>query len=375
VNVLVIFTYGYSFKTWEDSGTTSREISLYKKLHDDYNINFIFLTFGGKEDEEFDYEDCGIKILPIYTRIKFYNSKLINYFTSFFIPFYLKKDLENIDVVKQNQLLGSWVALIIKLLYKKPIFIRTGYDMYKFSLEESKKNYIKYLYRLLTKYTIMFSDLYTVTSESDRSFLKNTFKLKKEIFLRRNWVLKTDYKNFDDRNDKKVLSIGRLEKQKDFKYLIESIKNTSFQLDIVGEGSMKEMLINEGREKNVKLNFINNMQNKKLLEIIKNYKYYISASSYEGNPKSLLEALSSGCLVIATDIENHKELIKNNISGILYSKSKNELPEIIENLGENRNSEKLMSENAFKSINDQFSIENIVLEEVNDYRNLSIDDK
>ena len=121
--------------------------------------------------------------------------------------------------------------------------------MYKFSLEESKKNYIKYLYRLLTKYTIMFSDLYTVTSESDRSFLKNTFKLKKEIFLRRNWVLKTDYKNFDDRNDKKVLSIGRLEKQKDFKYLIDSIKNTSFQLDIVGEGSMKEMLINEGREK------------------------------------------------------------------------------------------------------------------------------
>ena len=62
----------------------------------------------------------------------------------------------------------------------------------------------------------MFSDLYTVTSESDRSFLKNTFKLKKEIFLRRNWVLKTDYKNFDDRNDKKVLSIGRLEKQKGF---------------------------------------------------------------------------------------------------------------------------------------------------------------
>ena len=55
----------YSFKTWEDSGTTSREISLYKKLHDDYNINFIFLTFGGKEDEEFDYEDCGIKILPV----------------------------------------------------------------------------------------------------------------------------------------------------------------------------------------------------------------------------------------------------------------------------------------------------------------------
>lgn len=375
MNVLVIFTYGYSFKTWEDSGTTSREVSIYKKLHNDYNINFIFLTFGGEEDEKFDYEDYGIKILPIYTKIKFYNSKVLNYIMSFLIPFYLKREIANVDIVKQNQLLGSWIALIIKLLYKKPIFVRTGYDMYKFSLEENKKHFIKYLYRLLTKYTIIFSDLYAVTSESDRNFLKNTFKLKKEIVLRRNWVMKTDYKNFDKRDEKKILTIGRLEKQKDFTYLIESMKNTNFQLDIVGEGSMKETLVNEAREKNVKLNLINNMQNKKLLEIIKNYKYFISTSSYEGNPKSLLEALSSGCLVIATDIKNHQELIKNNESGILYSKSKNELPEIIENLGGSKNSEKLIAERAFVSINKEFSLENIVLDEIVDYRSLSIDDK
>ena len=46
------------------------EISMDKKLHEDYNINFLFLTFGGKEDEKFNYEDQGIKILPIYTKIK-----------------------------------------------------------------------------------------------------------------------------------------------------------------------------------------------------------------------------------------------------------------------------------------------------------------
>ena len=79
MNVLVVFTYGYSFKTWENSGTISREISLYKKLHEDYNINFLFLTFGGKEDEKFNYEDQGIKILPIYTKIKVKNSKFVFY--------------------------------------------------------------------------------------------------------------------------------------------------------------------------------------------------------------------------------------------------------------------------------------------------------
>ena len=62
---------------------------------------FLFLTFGGKEDEKFNYEDQGIKILPIYTKIKVKNSKFLNYLNSFFIPFYIKKEIKDIDIVKQ----------------------------------------------------------------------------------------------------------------------------------------------------------------------------------------------------------------------------------------------------------------------------------
>ena len=157
--------------------------------------------------------------------------------------------------------------------------------------------------------------------------------------------------------------------------MIESFKNTQFQIDIIGEGSLKKSLMNLANQNNVNLNILNNVDNESLLDIIKNYKYFISTSSFEGNPKSLLEALSSGCVVIATDIENHKEIIKDTNYGILYSKQNNELPEIIDSLGKNKDNEVLISENAYRIVNDIFSIKKIVSDEILDYQNLLIDDK
>ena len=151
--------------------------------------------------------------------------------------------------------------------------------MYKFSIEENKKYFVKKLYKVLTKYTLKFADLYTVTSYSDRKFLSDTFKLNKEIKIRRNWILKKEYKNYNERYKNKILSVGRLEHQKDFNYLIESFKNTQFQIDIIGEGSLKKSLMNLANQNNVNLNILNNVDNESLLDIIKNYKYFISTSS------------------------------------------------------------------------------------------------
>jgi len=375
VNVLVVFTYGYSLKTWDDSGTLSREISIYERLNKDFGINFTFLTFGGENDKKYKFEDIGIKVLPIYTMLKQKNSKFLNYFYSFFIPLLIRNELKTIDLVKQNQLLGSWISLIIKFLYKKPVFIRTGYDMFKFSLEENKSYIVKRLYKILTKFTLKYSDLYTVSSKNDQSFLANSFKLKNELPLRQNWVLKTDYQEFDMRYNNRVLSIGRLEDQKDFSYLISALANKDIILDIIGSGSLRKKLIHEAESRNVSLNLIKNMNNEKLINEIKQYKYFISSSSFEGNPKTLLEAMACGCYVIASDIENHKELIKHNLTGIIYSKNNNELPEIIDSLGRDEVREKIISKNAYEITNEKYSIKKIIDTELQDYKDLLIEDK
>ena len=63
--------------------------------------------------------------------------------------------------------------------------------------------------------------------------------------------------------------------------------------------------------------------------------FYISSSLFEGNPKTVLEAMSSGCIVIATDIKNHKELITHNENGYLFNFINSDIIEILDELIEN----------------------------------------
>ena len=57
-----------------------------------------------------------------------------------------------------------------------------------------------------------------------------------------------------------------------------------------------------------------------LKNFLKNYKYYLTASKFEGNSKSVLEAMSAGCVVIASDIKNHTEFLNNKNSILLKEK-------------------------------------------------------
>ena len=47
--------------------------------------------------------------------------------------------------------------------------------------------------------------------------------------------------------------------------------------------------------------------------------FYITASEFEGRPNSVLEAMASGLVVLASDIPAHRELIRDNDTGILFT--------------------------------------------------------
>jgi len=121
-----------------------------------------------------------------------------------------------------------------------------------------------------------------------------------------------------------LLAVGRLEKQKNFNDLLYAVQGTNFSVDIYGEGSLKNELIELAKKLEIKLNIYNNLENNQLLDIYKQYKYFISSSIFEGNSKVVLEAMANGCIVIAKDIENNREIIGNNC-GLLYKNNLNEL--------------------------------------------------
>ena len=120
--------------------------------------------------------------------------------------------------------------------------VRTGYDLLEFSIK-NKKNFLKkILYYFLTGFCILYSDLYTVTSKSDNDLLRRRL-FAKNIEIRPNWIkIEKEVKTVNKKHNT-ILSVGRLEHQKNYKSVISSISNSKYIYDIFGQGSLKKNLV------------------------------------------------------------------------------------------------------------------------------------
>ena len=375
MNIIYFFTFGYSLNTWKDSGQLDRELDHFKfwqKINPEIKLTIV--TYGEENDSSLINNEF-IKVIPVYKYIKFSKFKIINLLKSFFIIKTLKRIThgQSYDLVIQNQLLGSWVSYQFKKLKKIPLIIRTGYDMYEFSKNENKSFAKQFFYRIVTKKSLQHADLYTVTSECDKNFLIEQFgKINSpKIEIRKNWVSLNNFKklkSFEERYSKKIVCVGRIEDQKNYKTIVSALGGTDFTIDIFGDGTEKNEITKLAKKQNVEIKFKGIINNNELKKLLTNYKYYLTASKFEGNPKSVLEAMSAGCLVIASDIKNHKEFL-NNENSILF-RDINSLNEILKNLDKNQYDFKNLIENSLQTVKNNYSLENIAKLELKDIEKL-----
>ena len=89
MNIAFFFTYGYSLKTWEDSGTLERELKPLRFLSKEYGYKFTLVTYGDESDLNINNVNSEFDILPIYTFTKKSRSKFINYTKSFITPLFV----------------------------------------------------------------------------------------------------------------------------------------------------------------------------------------------------------------------------------------------------------------------------------------------
>jgi glycosyltransferase involved in cell wall biosynthesis len=374
MNIVVFLTFGVSIKDWKESGLLQREILLYQQISSTSNINFTFITFGDSEDEKYLN---GHKIIPYYKYNKYYKNKYITVLQSLLFTFKLKKLIAQPDLIKTNQLLGSWMAILYKVITKKPLIVRTGYDLYRFSLHENKTRLKKSLYYILTQLAIIFSDAYLVTSYSDKKFLDlNFFKTKNKLQILPNWVegkITNTVTKIEKRHENKLLAVGRLEEQKNFSTLIRLLSSKDFHIDIVGTGSLKNSLALEAKEYGVQVNFLGKKNYNELIRMYPNYRLYVSTSLFEGNPKSTLEAMGAGCVAIVSNIENNSEIIENKITGFLHNFDN--LVELIEQNINNIDALDRLSKKATEKIRNNNSLDIISKKEIEIYNfyHLSLD--
>src|SRR5690625_1058996 len=191
--------------------------------------------------------------------------------------------------------------------------------------ERNDPNYFdgKKLTKYISRLFLQFSDGVVFQTKQAKEFYSKRIKKRSTIIpnplMSEN--LPAPYKG---KREKKIVSVGRLVKQKNHILLIRAFKNISeehpeYKLEIYGEGPERANLENEieilGLKNKVTLPGVHD----DVLDKIKNASVFVLSSNCEGIPNALIEAMAIGLPCISTDTPSGGPafLIENNKNGLL----------------------------------------------------------
>jgi glycosyltransferase involved in cell wall biosynthesis len=375
LKLALFFTRGISLEIWINQGLFDREKTIYEEHLKRGNFDKIYwLTYGSNDKKlanKLKKENKLHKDIEVLQMPKIFNFyKIGNILYSLFLPFIYRNELKNCDILKTNQMDGSWSAVLAKWIYKNILIVRTGYTLSLFKYK--KNNKLKYKFsKFIEKFAYKYCNKAIVASWQDKQYLlKQNYLNGNKIEVIPNFI---DIDIFKPLNIKKykdrILFVGRLNEQKNVFNLIEAISETNLSLDIYGKGELKDELEKFAKKLNAKVRFKGVVPNNKLPKIYNKYKYYIIPSYFEGMPKTLLEAMACGCICIGTNVAGINEVIKNEVNGYLAENtSVKAIEKVIKKALENDNSE--IIENGINTIREKFSLNNVINKEFNIIKNL-----
>ncbi len=377
MKVLLLFTYNVSLNLWDKLGIIQREILLYKQLIEN-NTSIIFLTYGDKRDLKILKPSEKIRIIPVYDMIKSRIQKFM-FIKSLFLPIKLRNIFKEVDIIKTNQIQGSLIGVLAKLIFKKKIVIRGGYEWLinhiHQPINKSLKNYIRYLikYFWIFIYELIvykFADGIILTNENEISFIIKNFKLNKKNKNKKichiyNYIDTDLFKPLNlPKKDKHVLFIGRLTKIKNLFSLLNAFKDLKdFHLNIIGKGVLEEKLKKYAEKLNINVKFLGLYPNHEIPKIINQHQIFIIPSYKEGNPKALLEAMSCGICCIGTKVWGISNLISHRENGYICDTNPHSIREAILNVYHDHSLRKKLNKNARNYILKNFSLDLIANKE------------
>jgi glycosyltransferase involved in cell wall biosynthesis len=356
--LVLFFTAGISLKTWHDIGSIDREVAIYNELSK-YFKHIYFFTYGCEEDLKFKtYLADNITTIP-----KKYISNSILY--SFMIPFVHRKILKGVDILKTNQMWGSWSAVLTKLIFRKKLVIRTGFLLSINYAKKNPKSLINWLMKFIEMIAYKFANGIITTSQSNFAYVEKNYCPPGLHVLIPNYVETDVFKPMNtSKKNGSICFIGRLSQEKNLFALLEALKGLPYTIDIIGSGPLFSKLKDFVENKGINANFLGNIPNHELPEILNQHELFILPSLYENMPKTLLEAMACGLPVIGTNVKGINEVIEHYKNGILFGTDSNSIRNIIITLMEDEKLRKKLGENARRTIVENYNLSNLAEKEL-----------
>ncbi len=359
----LFFTRGISLKNWQETGNFGREIAPYKELAKIFK-DIYFFTYGREDDLKYqEFLPENIKIFP-----KKWNLPSILY--SLFLPFLYQKELKKADVLKTNQMAGSWAAVLAKWLYKTKLIVRCGYEWLKVMEKEKKPKWKVFLASFLEKLSYRNADKIIVTSFGNKDFIEKRFKIARtKIEVVPNYIDIELFKPIEIEKEKnRICFVGRLSPEKNLSNLIKAISGFKVKLVIFGSGRLKDNLAKLAERLNCPVEFRGNVPNNQLPEELGKSELFILPSFYEGNPKVLLEAMACGLPCIGTKVDGIKEIIRHKENGYLCETDIGSIKRAILEVLSDENLKRTLAENARQTMIESFSFDKILEKEIEIYQ-------
>ena len=168
-------------------------------------------------------------------------------------------------------------------------------------------------------------------------------------------------------NGNVVLFVGRLVEHKGLEYLIRSARNVDAKYLIVGEGELRDKLGNLVKKLGVKdkIIFTGKVSNAELPKYYAASDVFVlpSVARLEAFGLVIAEAMASGKPVIVSDIPGVREVITDNVEGVLVPPMDEKmLGEKINILLSNPEMRKSMGEKGRKKVEEKFSWDKVIVE-------------
>ena len=250
----------------------------------------------------------------------------------------LRSVIENISTRAKED--GATVVYHIHEAKSVLLFNFATYGKYKqqivYTLHSTYKNYPFYN-KLLAQFASRQCGQVVCVSKTSYNYYPDSLKskLRDRVCYIQNGVdtERIDSITTEEKQNKTftLIYVARLIELKRHQMLFEAMRNIpGLKLRLVGYGPLEEELRKEAEGLDVE--FVGALPRNKVYEELKKADAYVSASSYEGLPIGVLEAMRCGLPCLLSDIEQHRE-IAEKCKGLILCKDEKwaeKMQEVIE---------------------------------------------